>query len=570
MQNTKLIGYPHAGSQWIEPRLTSYALIAQGHNPWHAKGHGDITGAQGRGTGPGHGPLAVVFSDGAVSTVPSAYVRTTGTGSATLYKTKLMRRGPRKGQTVRVAVLSKRRAVRGDVVGKAARSTGTGLDADTQRAMALESWLSPLFSDNGAPNVPLMLQRQRILAEIATANDLAARLQAIGARAARRQARRLVELRGVKPSDTSVQDAEQDAFAGVLTHVRRLDKCTAQHWASMRFVRVIALYAGRAAFKSLCAWARVGMSGDTAGTSGNWCEFVQDALDTLHAQDPMLARDEPHQGLARRAVVRWVFHVGLRQFAAGLPADMRGTARASAVTAARRRCRVVGSIIFGASLVDACEQAGFGSAKAFQQSCEQAGFWKSLRAARAASLHDVPSIATARGWQRAYALDAALASRALAALGSAGAWQDTLSTDTLRASTARGVKQTARVLERRAVLSDLRDATQWATYFKRRAEQLTLDNLRAFDRIGDKLKSGAFQDLRAATVGKTHKGVQSALITRARGKVSRPVVLAPTVAVQVATRHGARKLQCAPSASPVQPWAMTGDTGFTVCHAGKA
>lgn len=609
---TKLIGFPQAGLPWMEsPRTSRYSLITQGLRVGLGTPQGlagsDITGHQGTGTGHGHGhgQTSVFFADGEVSTVPTAYVCSPGTGAATLYQTKVMTRGPRKGQTVRVAVVAKRHASRGRAIGSKARSTGRGLDEVTQRATSLESWLCPLqpFTDKIDPS--RQAQRARIMSEIASEQDLAQRLQGLGQRAARRQARRLIELRGVKPSQTSVDDAAQDAIVGVLEHVRRLDKAKPEHWLSMRFVRVLALYAGRAAFNSYCSWSRVGITGDNtgAGTAANWCEFVRDTLDTLHQGETQPGDYTPSDARARRAIVRWVFNIGLRQFAASLPVDMRGTARASAIAAARRRCRVVGSILFGASLTDALLSAGgtyavsatgdkvfhpgFASANAFQDSCKAAGFWTALKTARRASLASVPGISDARGWQRAWAIDAVQAVRDLRGLGSAGAWRDTFSTDTLKAQTVRGIKATARTLQRRTVLDTLRESVTMAQYFKALADKRTRENLRAFERIADGMKSGtydkltkrqraqgkverpAFADLSRAVMPRNRKGAQSALIGRARGKVSKPVVLAPTVPVKVQTQYGERKLHCVPSVS-VQPWAMLGDAGFTVCKAPKA
>lgn len=591
----QLIGYPKAGTPWSVPGVDTYSLIQQGLRIGLGAPQGlagsDITGHQGGARGTGRGRVAVAFGsmlgDGQQTVVDfkPQYHTSTGTGSATLYRTKVLKRGPRKGQRVRVGVIAKRGAIRGQAMGKQARGTGSGVDADSARAQALESWLCPLQSNTDKPDTTLAAQRQRILAEIASESDLSGRLQAIGARAARRQARRLVELRGVKPSDTSVQDAAQDAIVGILQHVRRVDKATAAHWQSMRFVRVIALYAGRAAFNSLCSWSRLGVTGDNtgAGTASNWCEFVTDALDTIHQEHHH--QGEPVDARARRAVVRWVFNIGLRQFAAGLPVDMRGAARASAVNAARRRCRVVGSIIFGASLADACIQAGgtlrfnpvtgekifipgFTSANNFQDSCRTAGFWTALKAARVASIRDidhpasVDSVAIARSNQTKHAERAKQTARALQSMAGREPWRDVFTTDTLRATSARGMRSTARRLHREALLATLRDSVQWAQYFKALADKLTRDNLRAFDRVSDKLKSGAFQDLHAVTVGKHHKGAQSALIGRARGKVSKAKVLAPTVAVKVQTKFGERKLHCAQSQG-VQPWCTD---SFTVCN----
>ena len=465
----KLIGYPKAGVPWVAPRVEAsvYSLIAQGLRVGVASGHGDITGAQGTGHGArgvrdelGELLRAAPLAQAAFRGVESerVTVRTSaGTGSSVLRrKVGVYRRGPRKGQA-KFRVVERKLAVRGRVIGKAARGTGRGCDTDRAAMLAIEAWLSPLLPCSDKPDTARATERARILSEIGREQSMGARLIALGERAAARQARRLVELRGVRASDTSVADAASDAVAGLLLHVRRLDKASEQHWRGCgadasarcacpacgkraRFVRVLAMYAGRAAFNSLCAWSRVGMTGDNTSTAATWCEFVADALGDLVADDDTASGAATWDTAgARWRVVRWVFNAGFRAFVATLPAAMRGTARASAVNGARRRCRVIGSVLFGADIASACVNAGFNSAKAFQASCAKAGFWRALRAARLATLADVPGIAIARGWQRAHAIDAAQASRDLRALGSAGAVGDVFNTDTQRARGEREV-----------------------------------------------------------------------------------------------------------------------------------
>ena len=65
---------------------------------------------------------------------------------------------------------------------------------------------------------------------------LSDKLLALGQRAAQRQRRRILDLRGVAPSDTSVEDAAADAVLAILTHVRKLHKITAAQWESYRLV----------------------------------------------------------------------------------------------------------------------------------------------------------------------------------------------------------------------------------------------------------------------------------------------------------------------------------------------
>jgi len=178
--------------------------------------------------------------------------------------------------------------------------------------------------------------------------DIGARLLAIGKTSSRRAARRIVDLRGVPPSDTSRDDAASDAVTGVLVHVRRLDKLTAAQWDTARVRRVLALYAGRAAFLSLAQWAGAGLTGDNTASarfdSAFSVELTHDLAQRLASESVTQGNYTDADARARRAVVRWVFQVGLRDFGAGLDCGNAG-ARARSLREARRRCRAVGSMV---------------------------------------------------------------------------------------------------------------------------------------------------------------------------------------------------------------------------------
>jgi hypothetical protein len=523
--------------------------------------------------------LSVVFADGDVSTVPTDAPLSPGRGSSVLRrKVGTFKRGPRKGQA-KFAVVSVKRATRGKVQGRTARAVGVGADAAAMRAADLSIWLAPLVG--GKVDAVKATERARIVAELASERELGGLLQGIGARAAARQVRRLQDLRGVKASATSAQDASADAVAGVLASVRRLDKVSPDRWRgcgadlaarcqcaacarAARFLRVLSLYAGRAAFASLASWAVNGITGDSGKLGGvKVGEFATGLADTLAADDG-ISDALQDDGSARWRVVRWVYAVGFRRFVADLPADMRGAARASAILGARRRCRVLGSVLFGASLADACLHAGFSSADAFANSARTAGFWRALRDARQAEIGNLPGVSDARGWARAWAIDAGDAWRVLGSLAGDGV-RGAVDTGTARALTARARGGLARRMARRAAAREFLQAVAWE-YWRKLASTRAARNLRAFDGIADKLKAGKFADLRAATVGKSQGGINPAMIGKARGKVSKRAPLAGVVSVTVATRYGSRAVQCAPAVGQVQPWANDGAGGFAIVN----
>src|SRR6185312_10537497 len=83
--------------------------------------------------------------------------------------------------------------------------------------------------------------------------------------------------------------------------------------------------------------------------------------------------------------------------------------------AARRRLRVLVSIVWGASLADACVLAGFESSKAFAQSARAARLFDSLREARSES--PTVRMELARIGRRRFGLEAAQAVRTMRRLG---------------------------------------------------------------------------------------------------------------------------------------------------------
>lgn len=438
---------------------------------------------------------------------------------------------------------------RGAGAGRKARAVGVGVDADAQRVADLADWLEPHYADDSTAAIDTVRAgaRARILAELQAARSVGDKLLTIGARAARRQARRLVELRGVTASETSVSDAAADAVHGVLVSVRRLDKLTPDQWAAPRVLRVLAMYAGRAAFLSLCRWSVAGMTGDNTFERGRGLvEVTPDIAE--HEANPDAWADH---FTARRAAARWVFDVGLRRFAAGLPASQ---GKAAAVKAARARCHVVGRVIMGASIADACSAAGFATVKNWVESCKRVGFFESLRAARAASASDCAAVELARVSARSYALQAAAAARALRSLPGS-AWR-TDDTSTQRGRAVASMARARAALPRRALIAKLRGAVAWAQWHRARGNAALAANLAEFDTLMAGLHSDKWGNLRRAMGFVDAKGRESsklnpAGIRAARGKLPRRSPLAPSVVVEVKDarrRAGVRKLACAPLA----------------------
>jgi hypothetical protein len=344
--------------------------------------------------------------------------------------------------------------------------------------------------------------------------------------------------------------------------------------AHRHFVGVLKLYAARAAFLSLCHWATAGTTGDnTGGGDGGpfgarasgvaLIELTGDAGGAYGVVLPLIDERIPSQDAARWRLARWVFQIGLRQYCE-THAGGKGAGQIRA--AARRRCRVVGLVIFGATLADACAMAGFQSVAAWGESC---------KAARVRAVNALESVQLARGEQRAYAIDAGDIAKQLQALGSAGAWCDTVDTSTQRARRVGAPGKAAAVLARRALVRELAFNVERAVYWKQRAAALVRDNLASFDRVLAGVHSERFGDLqrlfghvdkRGRARSRSAAGVNPAFIGRARGKLARRTALARAVAVKVNLRGAERNLAGAPAVGGINPRGQDGAAGFVVVH----
>jgi hypothetical protein len=375
--------------------------------------------------------------------------------------------------------------------------------------------------------------------------EIGALLLAIGEHASKAQARRVHELRGGNPpSATSIDDAAADACASIVAHVRRLDKLTVAHWQSARVLRVLRLYAARGAFLSLALWSGAGLTGDNTGAARFNGALVQSLTIDL-ARHLASGGDEAepfeHDGAARRAVVRWVFRVGLYDFARGLPANMQAGARAHTITQARRRCRVLGSVIMGATFDDATRNAGFSSLKTFAESCKGASLFEALRNARAAAVEDCGAVEFARVGAARWRIAAGKAWHTLAHLQSALAMPDTA--DTIRRAPGThkrgraGIRAdlAAAAIARRHAAAAFNKALAMRDYWRTVEKRAAAANLRAFDlvfarRVSDMRDAGTaarFDDLLQVSglrdsLGRVRGGGKrdGATITTARGKVS--------------------------------------------------
>ena len=586
----KLIGYPDPGRASVWAQSSVYHLIGSGLRVGlSTMGHADITGTQGRGHGagvsPGHGSSVVT------EVLDAVY-----------------RRGPRKGQH-KVKVVCKRAGWPGTVKGKVARAVGVGTDEDFGQAQALAAWLD-------GPTPAASKARAEILATIQAEHELGNRLLGLGRVAASHAARRLVDLRGVRPSATSIEDAAADAVSGMLCYVhrlpsgesiqveRRFDKVRA--WSD-RLARVCWRWGFRAAFRSLASWAVAGTTGDN--TSGRLAgrgfveEFTSDLADRLGREswrfDDQVWFGPEHS--ARMAAVRWVYRVGYRDYCAGLGGA--GAGRAASARAARCRCRVVGSVMLGAGLADACAGAGFESVGAWVRSCKGSDFFGALRRARARATEDLPAVRASLGAARATAGELATAIRDMRAASAVWAPPGSAFPRFVEvpSGTARivgpdclvraGLGTVKPAPGRRVICPDqgwrgtgpgqsfaweqaarrVESARDVLRFHLGRVRSIRAGALASFDQVLAGIHSDAWGNLRhllghVDKLGREHDAgkLNPANIGASKGKLPRRSAL-PGVRVEI---RGRRRVG-AEAVGPVQSWTMGGPWGWIVRAAGK-
>jgi hypothetical protein len=306
----------------------------------------------------------------------------------------------------------------GDITGKGkgkgaarARAVGVGEDAEflrAERAADLEErsgWVADLLAqENELGRVLMLLAGGREFLE-----GRGVRLNGSGM--APRAARYLKDMRGLTPSDTSLEDAAAAAAAELVLQVSiveyalgldtlpaarvRADACIRSHLAGC---------AWRAAFHSLTGDETTGgMSGreSWAETSGVSLALEAGQLEAQRASLEAWARGErlmedTAETTARRALCSWVW----RSLVPGGAA--RGANGARVRDCARRRARFLIRLIHGQSWADAARLAGFEDGAAASKVLAARHTWAVLGAAAAADAGGHPVAAELRrAWMRA-------------------------------------------------------------------------------------------------------------------------------------------------------------------------
>jgi hypothetical protein len=460
-------------------------------------------------------------------------------------------------------------AVAGDITGnhgtgkgaarlRPARPVGVGLDDETRAAQDFAEWCA------SAPG------RAIIGEQVARDASGWAALQFMGKGAARRAAQKLEELRGVKASVTSREDAAADAVAMVARRFPQGCLALRNFAPGSGRLRVLARIASGAAWQSLSRWSVAGMTGKTGGKGKgkgahgariDWRAASSGALEQVAAEDASPAPYAGPEGAARRAACRWVYRVGLVQFRATL-ADYKPGPLANAISGARRRCRVLSSVLLGQSLFDSCAVHGFDSVAAFVNSCQKSGILDALRADRARQAADGADYDAHRVAMRRFALDAARLSRELRAARSQarGAALSVVGAGgTMRATTSRARRVADSLISPRILRRELSRVVALATWHRDAMRAAMRADLDAFGRILARLTDDehSLADLRAALGIVDRKGrvrrvskLDASGIRRAKGSIARRAPVAPVVMLDLRTRYSdkPRAMACAPLA----------------------
>ena len=486
-------------------------------------------------------------------------------------------------------VLEVKRPVRGRVLGHKARAVGVGLDSEQRRADDFAIWAAS------------SAVRGLIGAVVTSERAVWSELQRVALSMAIKAAKRVHDKRGACISATSIQDAAADGIAELASRFP-VGCLSARNFIGLRRV-VLCRYAARAAWLSLSRWAVCGMGG-ARGAMG--VELTTELADSLAAPAP--SELFASESVARRAAVRFVYGVGLYGFKDALTSGNAG-ARATAIRGARVRCRVVASVILGASLFDAVAVAGLSSVAAFVNSCERAGLFPALQAARAKASWQGATVRAALVNMREHSALAAVAIKAQRAAQDGGAVVYS-PPGRRRVRVAQGAARVCVPVGVRSHLgavlagvSFVRSAplcrwvvpavgaagagpaylASWsraaaarelhvgrAVFFRNVARAAVAADLAAFNRVLDRLHSEDcdLSSLRQSfgivdKLGRVRNG--SKLDATARragtsGKVQRGPIPLPGVVVKVATARGERKLDCA-ELSPRLPVVLVGARG---------
>ena len=204
--------------------------------------------------------------------------------------------------------------------------------------------------------------------------------------AAARAGRYLWQLRGVKPSETSLEEGASAATAAMALTVRCWDKVKPEHWQNGRLARFLFRVGWRAAFQAIVA---NGFTGDKATDNVSTLPLSAGALEVERASlqawaeqsgvTPDTAQDE-----ARRAVAAFVWR--------GLVSEC-GRKNKTALRAVRQRARLLIRLVYGHRLPDAARLAGFASARAAIESMRSGKVFSTLATAATSRSSRLPGMA---------------------------------------------------------------------------------------------------------------------------------------------------------------------------------
>jgi len=204
--------------------------------------------------------------------------------------------------------------------------------------------------------------------------------------AAARAGRYLWQLRGVKPSETSLEEGASAAAAAMALVVPCWDKVNPEHWQNGRLARFLFRVGWRAAFRAIVA---NGFTGDKATDNVSTLPLSAGALEVERASlqawaeqsgvTPDTAQDE-----ARRAVAAFVWR--------GLVWEC-GRKNKTALRAARQRARLLIRLVYGHRLPDAARLAGFASARAAIESMRAGKVFSTLATAATSRSSRLPGMA---------------------------------------------------------------------------------------------------------------------------------------------------------------------------------
>jgi hypothetical protein len=203
--------------------------------------------------------------------------------------------------------------------------------------------------------------------------------------AAARAARYLWQMRGIKPSVSSLEEAASASSVAMAASVKRWDKVKPEHWENGRLARYVFRVGWRAAFRSMVG------NGSTGDRASEVVENLPLACGTLEVEQASLdawARQcgvvpDTAQEEAWRAMASFVWRA--------LVWPCRGRCRHS-TRAARQRARLLIRLLHGQTFADASRLAGYASARAAVESLRSGKVFATLREAAARESNCLPGM----------------------------------------------------------------------------------------------------------------------------------------------------------------------------------